>query len=122
MKGIIALIVVCICVCTVQGCTSGQGRRPTPVESPMTLAQESIIARHTIKVESVDEKVVIVAGGSRITVDPVGTVTIEALNIEIKAAGNLKLSGMNVDISATAKASIRSGGTVDVDGTPITLN
>ncbi len=122
MKSTIALIVVCICVCMVQGCASGEGRKLKRAESPTTFAQESIMARHTIKVESVDEKVVIVAGSSRITVDPAGTVTIEALNIDIKAAGNLKLSGMNVEISATAKASIKSGGVVDVDGTPITLN
>ncbi len=61
-----------------------------------------IIAAGTITIQSRNEKVIILAGTNKITIDPSGGVTIESNNITLSATGNLNLTGNNVKISGNA--------------------
>jgi len=58
-----------------------------------------IISQGNITVESSGNKVIIIAGTNKITIDPSGGVTIESNSITVAAAGNLTLSGDNVQIN-----------------------
>jgi hypothetical protein len=100
---------------------------------------EGILTRGPILVESTESNVRVVAGGSRITVDPAGGVRIESTGpINLDAQGELRLKGNSVridsatslrlnagttlDAGANGAADLHSAGTMTVRGAVINLN
>ena len=73
-----------------------------------------IDAPEGITIQSTSSNVLIVAGPTRITVDPSGGVTIESTtNVTVAAEGDLDLSGRNVNISAANDLLMSASNLVD---------
>jgi hypothetical protein len=100
---------------------------------------EGILTRGPIAVESTESNVRIVAGTSRVTVDPAGGVQIDSAGpLTLNAGGALTLRGTSVridsatsirlnaatslDLSSNATARLASGGVMTVTGSVIRLN
>lgn len=71
---------------------------------------ERFVSDREVRIESTDEGVLLVAGGSTVTVAPNGDVTIDAANnLTLTAAGDLELSGNIVRIDATTNMELAAG-------------
>jgi hypothetical protein len=99
---------------------------------------EGILTRGPILVESTESNVRVVAGGSRVTVDPAGGVKVESTGpITLDAQGELRLkgtsvridsattlrlnAGTNLDVAASGAADIHSAATMTIRGSVINL-
>jgi hypothetical protein len=91
---------------------------------------ESWIGVSGIRIESTADDVRLEAGGSTISLDASGDVTIQAAgalaisgqSVAINADGALALTGVNVTASASNELELNGGGEVDVNSTIINLN
>jgi hypothetical protein len=100
---------------------------------------EGILTRGPIVVESTESNVRIVAGGSRVTVDPAGGVRVESAGaLTVDAGGALTLRGTSVridsatsirlnaatslDLTSNSTAKLASAGVMTVAGSVIRLN
>ena len=99
---------------------------------------EGIVTRGGILIQSMESDVRIVAGSSRVTVDPSGGVRIEsagpltidaqgALNlrgssVRIDAATSLRLAAPAIDVNASGTANVNAAGTMTVTGALVRIN
>lgn len=105
------------------------GNRITGTFSPEP--PEHWVSDREVRIESTANNIVLVSGGSTVTVTPAGDVTIQGANdinftavndINLSAGGTIDLSGANVTIKATNQATVSAGGLLNMTGSLINLN
>ena len=82
----------------------------------LAIPATDIVTPAGIRIESTGSDVRIIAGTSRITVDPSGGVTIDTDDLEVRAAGAIDMRGQSVDIQSATSMTLRAGTTLTVDG------
>lgn len=115
----------------------GSGNRSA--SAAVWIPGEGIVTRAGIRIESTESDVRVIAGSSRITVDPAGGIRIQASGpLALDSAGALTLRGSSVridsattlrlgaaaaiDVVSSGTANVSAAGTVNVTGALIRLN
>jgi hypothetical protein len=99
---------------------------------------EGIVTRGGIRIESTESDVRILAGASRITVDPAGGILLQSAgpmtldaqgalslrgnSVRIDSATSLRLAAPTIDLAASGNANVSAAGTMNVTGALIRLN
>ena len=77
----------------------------------------SIVTPAGITIESTEAGVQILAGGSRVILEPTGAVRIESSgSLQVRSAGALDLRGNSVSIRSDTSMALTAGSTLDVNG------
>lgn len=88
---------------------------------------EGIVTRGAIRIESTESDVRVIAGGSRVTVDPAGGIRIESTGpLDLRTSGALDLRGQSVTIRSATGLTLEAGlgmtakaNTMDVEATSV---
>ena len=114
----------------------GSGNRSA--SAAIWIPGEGIVTRAGIRIESTESDVRVIAGSSRITVDPgggiriltsgplafdsAGALTLRGNTVRIDSATSLRLAAPAIDVVSSGNANLSAGGTMNVTGALIRLN
>ena len=101
-----------------------QSKQPTLQKnlSVVETGDRTISTPGKITIQSTEGTIEIVAGQSKIILDPSGRILIKGLSIDIEATSELTLKAMQVDIGASTSATLNAGTETKINGYQVTVN
>lgn len=106
---------------------NGQDRPPEAnVDGQNNIRVVKSRSGHTIRLDDTtgSEKIEIIdgSGQNKVVIESTGKISIEGMNIEIKAKGDLRIEGIKVEVRSDTTMDLKAGATMTVQGAIVKIN